>query len=358
MTDTTPTRRRLLAATGGVAAVLAGCTDTTADPTDGLETETHTTTATDDPTATATPTVPGTARDALASARTDLRGAFRDLRGANLYDVENRRIPIDFESLDAFEPEPVIAAAESAAEAARTAKEAAPESTSVRGDANALLSGTVIARGAANLVPEVYLSYHGVWAGLRSWQQGNTPEALDYIDDVISTPERWEGPAEELHDGVLSLEATGSPDVDGFRPTRWERVDVLAREAPWEFNKLGLAEQGFTAGEAELEAGIRRFEEADWEGAASRFETAQPLYYRAYENAAALRNNDPYGFFRALYDPYFCRGSGNRRGSRYFEQAVRAYAEGDDEYGAEREQAARDEMMETAANCPRFPTSR
>lgn len=355
MTDTTPTRRRLLAATGGFTATVAGCNETSTGTT---EPGTASATPSDEPTATGGSTPSAEARESLATARTELTGAFAALRDANLYDVEDRRIPIDFEALRAFDPEPVVTAAENAATAAREAKEAAPDSTSVRNDANALLSAMGIARSAARLVPEVYPTYHGVWAGLRSWQQGNPTEALDYIDDVISTPERWEGPARDLHDGVLSLDATGAPEVEGFQPTRWERVDVLAREAPWEFNKLGLAERGYTAAEVELAGGIGAFEDENWEAAAERFDTAQPLYYRAYENAAALRNNDTYGFFRGLYGPYFCRGSGRRRGCRYFEQAARAYAEGDDEYGAEREQMARDEMTETAATCPDFPNSR
>lgn len=359
----TSNRRTFLGAVAGTTAVLAGCNSEdaerrTAEP-EATGTTTATATGSPSPTETPSPTPSDAAIEHLDTARDELTAAFAMLRKANVYDVENRLYHLDFEALGAFDPDPVLDRISTATNALHGAREELRDEAPKQHTVNALLSLTVIGRAGANLYPEIQTTYTGVWNGLRARQRGDDAEALEHMKEVIQTPERWKAPAEELTDGVKSMTATGyPPGVGEFESLRWVKVARLAREAPSEFRRIGLAQEAFTKADVSYFDGLFAFDDEDWDTAIRNFEVAQPLYYTAYDNAASLRDDDTYGFYQTIVDAHFCKGSKMRRASRYLMQAAEAYSNGDTETGEEKEERGREEVVEGGNNCTKFPTTR
>lgn len=361
ITNERSNRRAFLGTVAGAATVLAGCNSDSGDgPTATPETEADEpkdVTPTTSPTPTETPS--DAATEYLGTARDELTAAFATLRKANVYDVENRLYRLDFDALRAFDPEPVLGRVSTATDALDDARDELPENAPEQNTVDALLSQTVIARAGANLYPEIQTTYTGVWNGLKARQRGDDAEALEYIEKVIETPERWAEPAGELTDGVKSMRATGTPPgVDEFESLRWVKVARLARNAPSEFHRIGLAQEAFTKAEVSYLDGLFAFDEQNWKKAIQNFEVAQPLYYTAYENAASLREEETYGFYQPVVDAHYCKGSKMRRASRYLMQAADAYSEENTETAKRKEKQGREEVAEAANNCTDFPSAR
>lgn len=362
-TDEPPYRRAFLGTLAGAATSLAGCRDND----DKSKTATYTitdksrnSTITESPRPTKTPssTPSDAATDSLDTARAELETAFAMLRKANVYDVETRLYRLDFEALGAFDPDSVFDRVRTATNALHNARDEleaeAPEQQTV----NALLSLAVIARAGAELYPEIRTTYTGVWKALKARQRSDDTEALQHIKQVIKTPERWEGPAGELTDGVKSMRETGYPSgLEGFESIRWVKIARLSREAPLEFRRIGLAQKAFTKAEVSYLDGLFAFDDQKWELAIKNFEAAQRLYYRAYDNAASLRDGETYGFYKPIVNAHFCKGSKMRRGSRYLMEAAQAYLDGNNNTGKQKEKKGRSEVVEAANNCPDFPSS-
>jgi hypothetical protein len=155
------------------------------------------------------------------------------------------------------------------------------------------------------------------------------------------------------------MRATGYPQgIDGFESLRWVKVARLAREAPSEFHRIGLAQEAFTKAGVSYLDGLFAFDDQEWDTAIQNFEVAQPLYYTAYENAASLREGETFGFYQTIVDALYCEGSKMRRGSRYLMEAAQAYSVGNTETGQEKEKQGRDEVLEATNHCIDFPTSR
>lgn len=364
-TDKTSNRRAFLGTVAGAATIFAGCSSDSgsgqAETTETVANETGASTTTESPTPaeTPTPTPPDAAIEHLDTARDELTAAFTTLRKANVYDVENRLYHLDFEALRAFDPEPVLDGVSTATDALHDSREELRDEAPKLHTVNALLSLTVIARAGAMLYPEIRTTYTGVWNGLKARQRSDDAEALEYMKDVIETPERWEEPAEELTDGIKSMRTTGyPPGVDGFESLRWEKIARLGREAPSEFRRIGLAQRAFTKAGVSYLDGLFAFDDEEWETAMRNLEVAQPLYYTAYENAASLREDDTYGFYQTIVDALHCEGSKMRRGSRYLMEAAQAYSAGNSEKGNQKEKKGRDEVLEATNHCTDFPVSR
>lgn len=363
LTNESSSRRIFLGAISGAATVLAGCSGD-ADSANNTDTATSTTvpatvTESSRATETSTSTPSEGTIEHLDTAREELAASFATLRRANVYDVENRLYHLDFEALRTFDPEPILDRVSTATNALHDAREELRDQAPEQNTVNALLSLTVIARAGAKLYAEIQTTYTGVWNGLKARQRGDDAEALEHIKRIIKTPERWEEPALEITNGVKSMRATGyPPGVDGFESLRWVKVARLARQAPSEFHRIGLAQRSFTKADISYLDGLFAFDDEEWKTAIQNFEVAQPLYYTAYENAASLRNDDTYGFYRTIVDAHFCRSSKMRRASRYLMQAAEAYSKGDTREGKQKEEKGRKEVVETGSDCTEFPSSR
>lgn len=356
MTKNSRTRRAILTGTAALTAGLAGCSSGSSTPT-GTDTPTPEPTSSASPTATPEPTPSEAAMEAITTARDELEVAFTNIQQARVYNDEERVYGIHFDALERFDKEATLGHVEEAVTAVRKAESELADDAPEMAYVYALLSATSAADAEAKLIPEIEATYKGIWYGLGERQMSDYTDALVELRTAIKTPERWEKPAEELHNGIKSLRSTGLPHVEGFDYDYTEAVGTLGQESPPEFKRIALSQKRYTQAVVAYLDGARAWDDEDWSTAAQEYEVAKRLYYDAYDHAYHLRESGQFHFFSTIVDTTFYQAAEKRRGCRLFAEAARARMNGNTAKADEKRKEG-EEAIVYAANNWSFPNAR